>query len=171
MEAGTFHGGAGLILPLLIGAALASGQHESPQAYVERLYAGYRNSSFNPLRHPARYFSSRLVSALNEDARLAHGEVGYVDGDPICQCQDPAGLQATVIHAARNGSAKAKVQISISLSGYEARPATFSLINDEGWLADRRCFVTRRTELPARDRGIEPRSAVEALTVRVATGV
>ena len=137
MEAGAFHGGAGLILPLLIGAALASGQHESPQAYVERLYAGYRNSSFNPLRHPARYFSSRLVSALNEDARLAHGEVGYVDGDPICQCQDPAGLQATVIHAAWNGSAKAKVQVSISLSGYEARPATFSLIMTKaGWRID-----------------------------------
>jgi len=77
------------------------------------------------------------VAALNEDARLAHGEVGHVDGDPICQCQDPDGLQATVIQVSPNGSAKAKVQVSIRLRGYEARPATFSLIMTKaGWRID-----------------------------------
>ena len=126
-----------MILPLLIGAALASGQHESPRGYMERLYASYRNPSFNPLTHPSRYFSPRLVAALNEDARLAHGAVGHVDGDPICQCQDPDGLQATVIQVSPNGSAKAKVQVSIRLRGYEARPATFSLIMTKaGWRID-----------------------------------
>ena len=126
-----------MILPLLIGATLASSPHESPQAYMERLYASYRNSSFNPLVHPALFFSPRLVAALNEDARLAHGEVGYVDGDPICQCQDPDGLRAAVTDVSQNGSASAKVRVSISLSGYEARPATFSLImTKSGWRID-----------------------------------
>ena len=126
-----------MILPLLLGAALASGQHESPRAYMERLYASYRNSSFNPLTHPARYFSARLAAALNEDARLAHGEVGYVDGDPICQCQDPDGLRAIVIGVSQKGPAEVDVRVSISLSGYEARPATFSLIMTKaGWRID-----------------------------------
>lgn len=126
-----------MILPLLLGAALASSQHETPRAYMERLYASYRDSEFNPLTHPARYFSARLVAALDEDARLAHGEVGYVDGDPICQCQDPNGLRAVVTGVSQNGPTKADVRVSISLSGYEARPATFSLImTRSGWRID-----------------------------------
>ena len=63
-----------------------------PSAYVERLYGSYRRADFNPLGQPGRYFAPRLLAAINEDSRLSKGEVGYLDGDPICQCQDPAGL-------------------------------------------------------------------------------
>jgi len=129
--------GADLILPLIIGAALAAGgpaATETPKDYMERLYAGYRDSNFNPLTHPSLYFAPRLVDALKEDARLARGEVGYVDGDPICQCQDPDGLQASVTDVTQKAPDQAKVRVSIGLAGYDARPATFSLVmTHEGW--------------------------------------
>ena len=89
-----------MLLALLVAAAPAA---ETPKAYMERLYAGYRNSSFNPFDHPERYFAPRLLAAIKEDARLANGEVGYVDGDPICQCQDPDGLHATVTGVTQQG--------------------------------------------------------------------
>ena len=130
-------GGAGLILQFVIGAALGAGPvaaAETPRAYMERLYASYRDSSFNPLTKPDLYFAPGLVAAIKDDARLANGEVGYLDGDPICQCQDPDGLQATVTAVRQDQSDKAEVQVSIGLTGYDLRTATFSLIRTRaGW--------------------------------------
>jgi len=137
MESHPENVGASLILPLIIGVALGAGgptAAETPKAYMERLYASYRDASFNPLTHPSLYFTPRLVAALKEDARLAKGEVGYVDGDPICQCQDPDGLQASVTGVSQKGPDQAEVRVSIGLTGYDARPATFSLImTHKGW--------------------------------------
>ena len=128
-----------MIFPILIGAVLgaSSPAGETPKAYMERLYASYRDSSFNPLTQPGLYFSPRLVAALREDERLADGEVGYVDGDPVCQCQDPDGLKATVADVAQDGTDRAKVRVSIGLAGYEPRAATFSLVRTKaGWRID-----------------------------------
>ena len=56
--------------------------------------AGYKHSELQPAS-PGRYFApARSVAAIGKDSRLAQGEVGYLDGDPICQCQDAAGLRA-----------------------------------------------------------------------------
>ena len=124
-----------MILALVIGVALAaSPAPETPQTFIERLYASYADSSFNPLTHPERYFAPKLVAAMKEDARLAKGEVGYLDGDPVCQCQDPAGLHATVTDAKESSADKAAVRVFIDLEGYETRTATFSLVRtSDGW--------------------------------------
>ena len=90
-----------MILPFLIGVALGASRAETPESYMERLYGNYHDPSFNPLTHPQLYFTPRLVTALKEDSRLAHGEAGYLDGDPVCQCQDTAGL-----HDGRSPKAK-----------------------------------------------------------------
>ena len=84
--------------------------------------------------HPERYFAPRLLAAIKEDARLANGEVGYVDGDPICQCQDPDGLHATVTGVTQQGRDKAIVRVSIGFTGYKARPTTYTLVQTKaGW--------------------------------------
>ena len=125
-----------MILPLLIGAALA-GSHEAaetPKGYMERLYAAYHDPSFNPLDHPGRYFAPKLAAAIEQDARRAKGEVGYLDGDPICQCQDPGGLDARVTGVAKTGRGRAEVRVTIGLAGYDGRPARFSLVQTRnGW--------------------------------------
>jgi hypothetical protein len=134
MGVGNRNGGAELILPLLIGAAIGASRAETPQGYMERLYANYRDPSINPLAHPARYFAAPLVAAFKEDARLARGEVGYLDGDPICQCQDPDGLRASVTKVARPSAGKADVSVSIAFPGDEPRVARFSLVlTNAGW--------------------------------------
>ena len=101
---------------------------------MEQLYARYSEPSFNPLTQPELYFTPKLATAIEEDSRLAEGEVGYLDGDPICQCQDPAGLQAIVANERMIGANQAEVRVSISLAGYEPRPATFRLVRTKvGW--------------------------------------
>ncbi len=114
-----------ILLPFLAAAAPAP---PSARGYMERLYASYSSSRFNPLDHPARYFTPRLAGAIKEDARLARGEVGYLDGDPVCQCQDPAGLKAAVVKTLAKGPAAAKVRVALNFPGEPPRSATFTLV-------------------------------------------
>jgi len=120
-----------MLLALLLAGATPA---ESPKAYMERVYANYREKNFNPLDHPGRYFTPRLVAAMNEDAKLAHGEVGYVDGDPICQCQDPDGLHAKVLRVTQQGAVKALADVIIDFIDSTARRVRFSLVRtNAGW--------------------------------------
>ena len=115
--------------------ALAAAQTaETPRQFVTRAFAGYRSASFNPLDKPERWFAPRLIAAIRDDAKLAHGEVGYLDGDPICQCQDPDGMRPSVVRAALHGRDQATVKVSIGWPHDKPRPATFSLVRTTaGW--------------------------------------
>jgi Protein of unknown function (DUF3828) len=119
---------------ILLGLAALAQQLpvETPRAFMERLYASYRNSDYSPFTHPEKVFAPRLLAAINEDSRLAQGEVGYLDGDPVCQCQDAAGLKATITQVQMQGMTKATVRVSIGLDGYKPRPAEFSLVRAKG---------------------------------------
>ena len=120
-----------MLLAFLVAAAQPA---ETPKAYMERLYASYRDPNFNPLDHPDLYFASRLVTAMKEDARMAKGEVGYVDGDPICQCQDPDGLRAKIVRVTRQGASKAIVEVIIDFEDSTLRRVRFSLVRTAaGW--------------------------------------
>jgi hypothetical protein len=124
------------MIPILLAAAAAAAQPqaETPRAFMERLYAAYRDSDFSPFEHPERVFAPRLLAAINEDSRLNQGEVGYLDGDPICQCQDATGLQTTITRVKLLGRDNARVSVTIGLAGYKPRPATFSLVRTRaGW--------------------------------------
>lgn len=120
---------------MLLALAAAGAQLvETPRAYIERVYSNYRRARFNPLDYPGRYFAPRLLAAMDEDARLSKGEVGYLDGDPICQCQDPAGLHASVTRVRGDGPARATIAVLIGFTGEKPRPVTFSLVHTKaGW--------------------------------------
>jgi hypothetical protein len=130
-----------MILPLFIGAALGASSAaaaETPKAFMERLYANYRSESFSPFTHPSRVFAPRLLAAIDEDSKLAKGEVGYLDGDPVCQCQDTGGMHASVTGVTRQGATKAAVRVSLRWDGDQPRPTTtFSLVRTKaGWRID-----------------------------------
>jgi hypothetical protein len=119
---------------VLLAAAASQPQTESPRAFLEHVYANYKNPDFSPFSHLDRYFAPPLVTAIREDSRLAHGEVGYVDGDPICQCQDPAGMRPKVVGVTQQGKDKATVEVSIAWPNDKPRPTLFSLTRTHaGW--------------------------------------
>ncbi|MEA3008687.1 MAG: hypothetical protein QOJ91_379 [Sphingomonadales bacterium] len=120
---------------LLAAALLAPGLPvEAPKAFVERLYAGYRDPDFNPLAHPRRIFAPPLVAAIREDARLSRGEVGYMDADPLCQCQDSAGLRATIDEVGRTGATAATARVLVDFGGSDRRDLTLRLVRTPaGW--------------------------------------
>lgn len=120
-----------MLLALLVAAAPVA---ETPKAYMERVYASYRKKDFSPFDHPERYFAPKLLAAIKEDARLAKGEVGYVDGDPICQCQDTAGLHSKVVRVTAQGPAKALAEVILDFTDSTARRVRFSLVRtNAGW--------------------------------------
>jgi hypothetical protein len=119
---------------LLALAAAAAQPADTPRGFMERLYANYRQSDYSPFTHPGQVFAPRLLAAINEDSKLANGEVGYLDGDPVCQCQDSGGMHPTVAGVAQQGANKAVVTVSMRWEGEKPRPTKFTLLRTpQGW--------------------------------------
>jgi hypothetical protein len=93
---------AAACLAAIAGPVSAAPDASSAKAFVEKLYLHYpstpNRSAFQPMgKNASEVFDPGMIAAFREDTRLAHGEVGFVDSDPLCQCQDDTGLKATVV--------------------------------------------------------------------------
>jgi Protein of unknown function (DUF3828) len=88
---------------LIFLAAASAAAAQTARAFVDRLYAQYSNENYSPFEHSERIFAPGLNAAIKEDERLAHGEVGFLDGDPICDCQDTGGMHSRVLSVAVTG--------------------------------------------------------------------
>jgi hypothetical protein len=120
---------------ILLAFLAAAGQPgETPRGFMERLYSNYRQKDFSPFTHADRVFAPSLLAAINEDSRLAHGEVGYLDGDPVCQCQDTRGMRPSITGVSTEGADRATVRVSIRWENDKPTSATFRLIRTpRGW--------------------------------------
>jgi len=119
---------------ILVALAAAAAQPETPRRFLTRVYASYHVSNFSPFRHADRYFAPPLVAAISKDSRLAHGEVGYLDGDPLCQCQDTAGLRARVASVRSSGAGQAKAEVILSYPDNTPTRIRLSLaMTKSGW--------------------------------------
>ena len=84
---------AGLAAALLLATALPAlaAPPETPETFVRRVYALYRTGGPGvPTDRPGGtpFYTAALLDAFATEEKLAHGEVGAIDGDPICDCQD-----------------------------------------------------------------------------------
>jgi len=125
-----------MTLPLFLAAALLApaAPAESPEGFVSHLYAQYRAADYSPFRQPARIFAPPLVIALRENERRSSGEVGYLDADPLCQCQDASGLRASIAAVRRPRPGTAEVQVRIAFPGGDARELRLKLARTPaGW--------------------------------------
>ena len=88
------------------------------RAFVAGLYGAYGRSEPDYLGPQAgRVFAPRLLSLIRRDARNAHGEVGALDGDPICDCQDAGGLKLTSLEITATGPGRAVARVRLTLAG------------------------------------------------------
>jgi hypothetical protein len=119
---------------ILLALAAAAAQPETPRQFMQRLYGYYAQPDYSPFTHPGRVFAPRLLASINEDSRLAHGEVGYLDGDPVCQCQDTSGMHPSVTGVRAAGHGIAIVRVSIAWDGGKPTRAQFTLTRTaKGW--------------------------------------
>ena len=124
------------MLRLLVAAAalLAPGaaQAETARAFLDRVYAGYTGEDFNPLEHPENYFAAPLTGEIRKDS--SGGEVGYLDGDPLCDCQDVSGLKPRIERVRMRGKGAADARVLLDFGTPDQRTVSLQLVlTKHGW--------------------------------------
>lgn len=96
-------------------AASVAAVPADPKAFLTSLYAHYdgTQSNFSPFDSPSDYFDPELLSLMDASNRATpEDEVGPLDGDPICDCQDYGKLRADIaIKSNIDNSAEAEVTL------------------------------------------------------------
>jgi hypothetical protein len=117
---------------LALPAMAAGPDAAAARAFVQKLYSHYPQKGepyFEPTdKNAAEVFDPGMIAAFREDSRLAKGEVGFVDGDPICQCQDDGGMKSKIVAVTMQGTAKADVLVSLLFEGGKPNPVTLHLV-------------------------------------------
>jgi hypothetical protein len=108
----------------------------SARVFVEKLYSHYPSNpnrkAFEPTGKNAReVFDPGMIAAFREDETLANGEVGFVDADPLCQCQDDSGLEPKVVSVTMTGPNAADAVVNLQYPG-ETLALTLHLVPVNG---------------------------------------
>ena len=133
---------AGLWIALALAAAPAAAGAQTvadARAFVTGLYRGYANNADVDYlgRGIRRVFSTRLIALIRADEKAAHGEVGWLDGDPICDCQDPDGIRLVGLDVEQAGPGRAIARAHVRFADHKAETITLDLVSIHGgWRVD-----------------------------------
>ena len=105
-----------VIAPACLGSAQDAA---SAKSFLQSVYARYPKGGpgvdFTRPR-AGRYVHSSLIALLREDARaVGPGEVGVLDGDPLCSCQDWDGIYNLKIDVNEDDAGRAEASVSFAL--------------------------------------------------------
>jgi hypothetical protein len=114
------------MLSTVFGATSLSAQDQaSAQTFLLSIYKRYGKGGpgVNTDGSRARlYFSSSLVSLLRADQKaVGPDEVGVLDGDPICGCQDWDAIHDLKIALTTSAPGRLKAAVSFALFGSDAK--------------------------------------------------
>jgi hypothetical protein len=126
--------------PAVSGAASSdSADAAAAKAFLDGLYAHYRtsqNNDFNPYDPKARVFDPDTLALLDADTKALKGDLGTLDGDLLCDCQDFVSLRSTVtVSSATPTTAKASAAFNdVGMTDQGVRHADFDLVKTPaGW--------------------------------------
>ena len=118
----------------------ADATQPTPEAFLKALYAHYADGDigwrFTPLNeNAAAYFDPEMVALMTEDQRLNEGEIGALDANPICNCQDYNRITADIsMLEATDATARVAVHMRDSYtSGVFERAFTYELVRLKGF--------------------------------------
>ena len=89
------------------------------RTFLDRVYSHYPipvgHHQFDPLgRSAVQIFDPTMVGLLKEDRTLtSRGDVGAIDWDPLCQCQDDDGMRAEIGRVEITGPATASAHVDL----------------------------------------------------------
>ncbi|GLS44678.1 DUF3828 domain-containing protein [Methylobacterium brachythecii] len=130
-------------LCLLVGASLlasapaGAAETGSPADFLRALYAHYplRSGKASPVTdQPKAWLAEPLLGLILRDQKTARdtGEIASLDFDPVCACQDDAGLKGVGITVQGEEAAQAKATVKFRLGGAVA--VRYDLVKtDAGW--------------------------------------
>jgi hypothetical protein len=102
--------------------------------FISSLYSGYGAGKPSPnLTGPqaAKIFTASTLALIRKDQQLAKGQVGVLDYDPICDCQDDADIQNVSVSESSATSQRAKVVAKFK-NGRRKVSVVFDLVLEGG---------------------------------------
>jgi hypothetical protein len=122
-------------------AAPASGDAADAKAFLDGLYAHYKVSKDNTFApfdaNQTDVLDPDTIALMKADEKALNGELGDIDGDWLCDCQDFESISATVtVQSATPTEAKATADFRDSMDGPtgKAKHDTFDLVKTPaGW--------------------------------------
>lgn len=128
------HSQLAALLILTAAAPALAGDSSSAANFISGIYAPYAvASNAKPLPRETIY-SKSMLALIARDAELAGGEVGYLNGDPLCSCQDYTAFEPDVSVSEYLGKATAKIDF---MNGDHHTMLTLKLIREkEDWRVD-----------------------------------
>lgn len=86
------------------------------RAFLDATYAWDTNDDADDPLADAKVYSPSLIRMFDLDRRRAHGDVGRLDFDPLCECQDPGGVRYQINSITSSGVRKADAEVSLNSS-------------------------------------------------------
>jgi hypothetical protein len=129
-----------LVLIASLAACVPIAAAETPRQFVERLYAMY-GADAKPVVFgegpQANILTASLSRLIAEDGEaVGNDEVGFLDGDLICDCQDYDEIKLSDLQVRRISSRKAIAIASFHVFD-QPRRVRFSLVRNRGvWQID-----------------------------------
>jgi hypothetical protein len=126
--------------PAASAAAPASSDADDAKAFLESLYTHYKTSkddTFQPFDGSAsEVLDPDTLALMKADAKALKGELGDIDGDWLCDCQDFTSIKATIaVQSATPTTAKATSDFKdVDDTSPKLRHDTFDLVKTPaGW--------------------------------------
>ena len=101
-------------------AAAPAPSAASAEQFLRGLYAKYTtNGKPTPFVYPdaKNIVDAQMLALLKHDQDKSQGEVGAMDGDPVCNCQDWDGLKITSLRTAVQGNNAATADVAFTNAG------------------------------------------------------
>ena len=115
--------------------ALAAPPETDAKTFVENLYQSYSNADAGPVlgRRASTIFAPKLLAEIRADQQRHPGEVGKLDHDPVCDCQDSDGLKPIEVTTTSLAGDQAEASVSFKL-GDLVKAIRLQLVNTQaGW--------------------------------------
>jgi len=132
---------AGFLACILPGAQAQTAKQAD--TFVRQLYGQYEHpvSRFGPSimgKHAASVFSPGLLALIRKEEKATpSGDVGKLDFDPVCSCQDSGGLKLADVHVTLRDAGKALATVMLSFPEPAKIEVQLSLLwTPRGWRVD-----------------------------------
>ena len=129
---------AALAVSLVVGpfVACAGARREGPEAFLRRVYTPYvkGDQHVSPTgKNAAKIFDAHLTTLIRKDQANAKGEIGALDQDPICDCQDFNHLKSLSIKLRQGDRGRVVASVRF-INGSTPVLLTYALnVTKSGW--------------------------------------
>ena len=128
----------GIVVAVLLAcgwSARAQGGTATADAFVRGVYRDYgKPDRADVLGEPAPgIFAPRLLGLIRADEKAAAGEVGRLDEDPLCGCQDDDGFRLSSVRVVRRAAGRAVATVRFVISVVRVVVVLDLVRTGDGW--------------------------------------